>query len=168
MKVIFLDVDGVITSARDNGFEDFNINVVHWLRYLCESSEARIVISSTWRQFTTHEFWKTIFGDVIHDDWRTPDRTRKSEGGIWISSIRGDDIEAWLEQNPSVTEYVILDDDSDFHEHQKPHHIKTDGMNGMLIESLMDLRERLKVAGFPKRDKLLYQHPNMFGVTRRS
>jgi hypothetical protein len=158
MRVIFLDIDGVVTSARDNGFEDFNPNVVHWLTFICEQSDAKIVISSTWRFNTTKEFWETIFPNCIHDDWQTP--KAKMDG------IRGYDVDAWLKRHPEVVQYVILDDDADFHDHQKPHLIQTDPYNGMLFNSLMDLKERLKVEGFPKRDKALYHHPNMCGLTR--
>lgn len=167
MTVIFLDIDGVVTSARDNGFRDFNLHVVHWLRWCCEMSGAKIVISSTWRHSHDKAFWQTIFGEHIHDDWRTPDGCRKEKSGLWISPIRGDEIAEWLGEHPDVTAYWILDDDSDFCEDQKPFFIKTDGYNGMLFESFMQLRDGLKIDSFPAYDAEIYQHPNMFERTRR-
>lgn len=166
MQVIFLDIDGVVTSSRDNGFRDFNLHVVHWLRFVCEQSGAKIVISSTWRHSHNKAFWETVFGEYVHDDWRTPDGCRKLESGLYSSPIRGDEIAEWLTGHPEVTDYVILDDDSDFRDDQKANFIKTDAHNGMLFDSLMDLRERLGVGTFPKWDAEIYQHPNMFGITR--
>lgn len=166
MKVIFLDIDGVVTSARDNGFRDFNLHVVHWLRFICEHAPARIVLSSTWRHSHGREFWQTIFGDVIHDDWRTVDGCRQTEGGIWTSPIRGDEIAEWLAGHPECDQYAILDDDADMRPEQMEHLIKTDGYNGMLFESLMKLRDKFGVMIFPKCDTEIYQHPNMFGLTR--
>lgn len=166
MKIVFLDIDGVVTSARDNGFRDFNLHVVHWLRFICTEAGAKIVISSTWRHSHDKAFWKTIFGELIHDDWRTPDGLRKSEGGLWLSPIRGDEVAEWLAKHPEVERYAILDDDSDFREEQKPNFIKTDSHNGMLFDSVMTLRDMLGVSKFPDWDAEIYQHPNMFGRTR--
>lgn len=167
MTVIFLDIDGVVTSARDNGFRDFNLHVVHWLRFLCQESGAKIVISSTWRHSHNEVFWKTIFGEYLHSDWRTPSGERRLENGLYVSRIRGDEIAKWLAANLDVTSYWILDDDSDFRDEQKPFHIKTDAYNGMLFESFMQLRDGLKIAIFPGHDAEIYQHPNMFGRTRQ-
>lgn len=167
MTVIFLDIDGVVTSARDNGFRDFNLHVVHWLRFLCQESGAKIVLSSTWRHSHDEAFWRTIFGDYVHSDWRTPDGCRKQESGLWTSPIRGDEVAEWLERNPDVKQYWILDDDSDFCEDQMPFFIKTDPMNGMLFESFTTLRDGLGVKTFPAYDAEIYQHPNMFGLTRK-
>jgi len=158
MKIIFLDIDGVVTSARDNGFRDFNLHVIHWLRFLCQESGAKIVISSTWRHSHGKEFWQTIFGEYLHEDWRTPDC-----GG---TAIRGDEINQWVQEQTVPVKVLIIDDDSDFHDYQKKGFIKTDPMNGMLFESFMQLRDLLEVDVFPKYDAEIYQHPNMFGTTR--
>lgn len=165
MKIIFLDIDGVVTSARDNGYRDFNLHVVHWLRWVCSKTGAKIVISSTWRHSHDKDFWQTIFAEHLHDDWRTPDGCRRSEGGVWISPIRGDEIAEWLDGHEGI-DYVILDDDSDFRPDQKGHLIRTDGYNGMLFASFMALRDKFGIDDFPKWDAEIYQHPNMFGVTR--
>lgn len=157
MTVLFLDIDGVVTSARDNGFRDFNLHVVHWLRFLCQESGAKIVISSTWRHSHGKMFWQTIFGEHIHDDWRTSTDRGK---------CRGDEIAEWLSKHEDVDDYFILDDDSDMLPEQKPYFIKTDPMNGMLFDSFMRLRDGLKVGSFPLDDDEIYQHPNMFGRTR--
>jgi hypothetical protein len=156
MTVIFLDVDGVITSSRDNGFRDFNLHVVAWLSWACVTAGAKIVISSTWRNSTTREFWQSVFGDVIHDDWRTANGTR----------FRGDEVNEWLRRHLEAEAYIILDDDKDFHAYQLPYFIQCDPHNGMLFDQMMDLRERLGIASFPSADKSVHQHPNMFGVTR--
>lgn len=167
MRIIFLDIDGVVTSARDNGFRDFNLHVVHWLRWICHDYNVQIVLSSTWRHSTTREFWQTIFGDVIHVDWKTPVKRYMNDKGYLYNCQRGEEINEWLEKHQDVTEYVILDDDSDFTREQKhKHFIKTDAYNGMLFSSFMKLREMFGITNFPPADAEIYQHPNFFGRTR--
>lgn len=43
---------------------------------------------------------------------------------------RGNEIDAWLE-GKNVKSYVVLDDGTDFHEHQKPYFVNTDFMVGL-------------------------------------
>lgn len=166
MKVIFLDIDGVVTSSRDNGFRDFNLHVVHWLRWVCEVAPAQIVISSTWRHSFSREFWQTVFGEYVHEDWRTPNGSRRQESGLWLSCKRGDEIAQWLEHHPEIEDYAILDDDLDMRPEQKAKFIATDPHNGALFEHLMALRDNFGIDTFPKADAEIYQHPNMFGRTR--
>jgi hypothetical protein len=156
-KVIFLDVDGVLTSSRDNGFRDFNLHVVHWLRWLCEVSGAKIVLSSTWRHSHFKGFWETIFGEHVHEDWETPASRER---------FRGDEVNAWLAKHPEVTTIAILDDDADFHDDQKKSLILCDPHNGMLFDHIMELRDILKVDKFVPWDREVFIHPNMFGTTR--
>lgn len=164
--VIFLDIDGVVTSSRDNGFRDFNLHVIHWLRFCCAESGAKIVLSSTWRHSHDKAFWQTIFSEHVHDDWATPSGKRQMIDGHLKSPLRGDEIMEWLDRNPDVTKYVILDDDSDFYDKQMKHFIRTDAHNGMLFDSFLDLRDKLQIRKFPDADAEIYQHPNMFGTTR--
>lgn len=150
-KVIFLDIDGVITSAR-TGWHNLDIYAVNFLRWFCKESGAKIVISSTWRYNHDAEFWRSIFGDYMHDSFRT---TRAH------LEIRGLEIEDWLRSHPEVTEYLILDDDSDMLDDQKDRLILTDAMNGLLFEGMCKMLELFDVQSLP-RQKDIYQHDNMF------
>jgi len=55
MKVIFLDIDGVLNSVKsmiESKYEKWSdepsIENIGWLNYIIEKTDAKIVISSTW------------------------------------------------------------------------------------------------------------------------
>lgn len=164
MKIIFLDIDGVITSAR-SGWMNMDIYAVNFMIWLCEQLDMKIVISSTWRYNTNREFWNTIFMKKnIHDDYRTPSTPYDED-----VPRRGGEIKAWLDNHPEVTEYLIIDDDSDILDEQKPHFIQTDSMEGLLFSHMIEIIEKYKIGRyFKQNDKMPYIHKNMFGVNNTS
>lgn len=165
--IIFADIDGVFTSARSIGYANFDIYAVNFIRWVCEKTGAKIVISSTWRNGYPLGFWRQIFFDHIFrdGDWKTPNLQSKSEGGIWLSPVRGAEIKAWLNKH-ETDDYLILDDDNDFLEEQLPHLIQTDSHEGLLFKDMMKIRDYFKIETFPREQSEIYQHPNMFAATR--
>lgn len=122
IKVIFLDVDGVlndygqlIESYDDGGGNDvICADMVARLNKIIDATDAVCVLSSTWRiafgmQKTLDLMKKRGFtGEMIGE---TPDMV------TWrCSSTRGHECAAWLEENDhiQVESYLILDDDEDF------------------------------------------------------
>lgn len=118
MKVIFLDFDGVLNSAASFLWEKRKktINIANTLSPICASnlqyildkaSDVKIVISSTWRKLHTLNELSNIldsYGVKARIIGKTP---------ITFGGDRGREIRQWLEENPNVTQYVILDDDGD-------------------------------------------------------
>lgn len=115
MRVLFLDFDGVIVTAHDrftagDQFAVFNLNRI------TDASGAKIVVSSTWRMGESVEslaaFLKKwgVTGEVIG---LTPDHTVSTTRGLYVATERGHEIQAWLDHHPEVSEFIILDDDSD-------------------------------------------------------
>lgn len=126
MKIIFLDVDGVLVTARHKrlrpgfrrcrdltrtgcGYAEFDPECVANLNRICESARALIVVSSTWREF---------FGSL--DTMRSMFREQGVTGTIIgrtpinhsIDSLRGGEIAEWLDENEeSIETCVILDDE---------------------------------------------------------
>jgi hypothetical protein len=149
MNVIFLDIDGVVTSARANGFSDLDPFTVNFISWCAEQGGWKIVISSTWRNGFHKEFWDTIFPGLIHDDWRTKN----------LDGIRGEEVLEWLSRN-DWDNYIILDDDHDFFEHQKFRTIFTDSLNGMLVQHFEELMRLTGVDKWPHRHVRL--HDNMW------
>lgn len=119
MKVIFLDIDGVLNSRaydrKRNWDEQTDIDETRLplVKEIIERTGAEIVLSSTWREhwsqdiskcdsdgeYITRTFKK--FGLEIYD--KTPDIGRYAE--------RRDEINCWLEAHPGeVDSFVIIDD----------------------------------------------------------
>ena len=116
MKVLFLDIDGVLNTPKTLGRFGFdfvdNILVALVARIVNETG-CKIVLSSTWRieekdrMLATRELSEQ--GLTIHDC--TPVITRGGwEAGGWVK--RHEEIQAWLNQNP-VDRFAILDDMDD-------------------------------------------------------
>lgn len=127
-RVIFLDMDGVLVTLRRfhaqkaKGLPSFGANgidpeCVANLNALVAASEAKIVVSSTWRLNRTRASFSDIFEAVgvtaaLHPDWRTV----RLDG--YHKYHRGDEVLEWLSGHPEATAYVALDDDNDFHPDQ--------------------------------------------------
>jgi len=147
VKVIFLDIDGVLNT--DKNYEEYaraqredpeqnpevqgRIDIIHRhvhllfdeicitnLNSIIRSTGAKIVISSSWRHFYDDAKGRPKFGDLVELLKRvgmigevigkTPTNLprRMSE-----SVPRGKEIKRWLDENPGVEAFVILDDTAD-------------------------------------------------------
>ena len=111
-RVIFLDIDGVLTSARvhsalgDSGFwHSFDPIAVDCIKRICFHHKFQIVISSTWRHDQHKDdldgaLIKADLKQFLHKDWKTPVTMRE----------RGQEIVMWLDDHKDVLEYIIIDD----------------------------------------------------------
>ena len=128
MKVIFLDIDGVLNlcyEGRDEYGSLFHPHLVDNLRRLIDKTGAKIVISSTWRMsglVIMKEMWikRELPGEVI-------DITPNFMKHYGTTLCRGKEIDAYLKDHPEVESYVILDDDTDMEDHQLDRFVKTSG-----------------------------------------
>jgi len=144
LKIIFLDIDGVLNSAKyykmvDRTKKDwnrFNPLAVEMIRRLLEEFKASIVISSTWRYGLVKELKKELNKSglikYLHKDWKTPQT---------YPSHRGEEICLWLDNHPEATDYVIIDDDENILEEQKNLFIRTDIKEGMTEEHYYKVRQ---------------------------
>lgn len=113
MRVLFLDIDGVLNSEKyarslaKGGMLGIDPEAVRILDEILEATGAKIVLSSTWR------LYPDLRADVRKNVGEFIDVTKSLRSGF-----RGDEIREWLERHPEVTEYAILDDDSDFYADQ--------------------------------------------------
>lgn len=154
MKVIFLDVDGVLNSMRsfcvapkpaeyrcfeDWVYESIDPIAVALIDRLITENECKLVISSSHRQtFFTGKTEPMELGDEqVWPRWEHRlDEMRAYFGKMGlkntdaiisctpdiVNTIRGGEIQAWLERHPEVTHYAIIDDDSDMTDEQKESH----------------------------------------------
>ena len=67
--VIFLDIDGCLTSKRDNTYFNPNPNKYHpskniidLLETFCLANDIKIIISSNWRKFDENASWTNGYG----------------------------------------------------------------------------------------------------------
>ena len=152
MKVIFLDIDGVLVTntqvfsglkGRDSesGMHFFDEKCVERLNRLIQKTDAQLVLSSTWRingleKFNSHARKQNLIRLPID---MTPYLDHKIENSNIYSGVpRGREIKAWLKDNKGVDKFVILDDSSDMEDLiNKLVHIKN-GMEGGLQDIHVD------------------------------
>lgn len=128
MRVIFLDIDGVLNvycQNRDQYGCTFHDHFVNNLKYLINQTDAKIVISSSWKLAGLQEMidmwlFRQLPGEVIDI---TPNLTYGPS--LNTSIARGYEIEQWLELHPEVINYVIIDDDDDMLDNQMNNFVKT-------------------------------------------
>lgn len=136
MKVLFLDIDGVICTNKSveirpkvpfplgfhlpfrTGWDHLDKKCIKCLNKIIEATDARIVISSTWRiscvtddefaHLADYLYSQGIKGTIID---RTPTHAPK----VGRINRRGEEIKRWFEiwQGEPVEAFVVLDDDSD-------------------------------------------------------
>lgn len=146
MKVLFLDIDGVLNShiwfamreapsTYQSMFErskwDLDPRAVALVKDFVQRNNLKVVISSTWRRLYNESQLKALFKE---HDWNIPiiGVTPTSRSGI-----RGDEIQTWIDnwnqEHPSnpVENYIIFDDDSDFKQDQLPHFVQTQFTSGL-------------------------------------
>lgn len=147
MKVIFLDIDGVVncqtTMQRHRGTIGIDPYKAFTVARLVERVDAKVVLSSTWRLWedARAEVRKQVckFIDVtprLYRDLKTNeivDDYDRDKGGV-TSVERGHEIKTWLDAHPEVTDYAILDDSGDMLPEQQAHFFQTSWEKGITEE----------------------------------
>lgn len=133
MKVIFLDFDGVITIPPH---WHLNANKIKLIKKLVEETDAKIVVSSSWRHGLKrnfeYELENRIDGDSFKSDminWLN-NNVYDITPNIGLGNGRGGEIQKWINDHPDVENYVIIDDDGDMWDSQLFHFIQTDYQSG--------------------------------------
>lgn len=154
MKIIFLDIDGVLNCQTGyvNGYCKYvGKNGIRYqafyppskslLNKLIEETDAKIVISSTWRHSGLDYMRKVWDGEGMSGE--IIDITPNLRGSIeqYRSIPRGIEIDTWLEnrnfshifwseekqldyiKESGIENYIIIDDDSDMLYNQKDHFV---------------------------------------------
>jgi len=180
MKLLFLDIDGVLNShaffatlrknpppSRENlramrkinrklvqggtsvpqstilyDLQHIDPTAVAMLNSFLEETQAKVVISSTWRKTYPWRVLQTLLenfgfrGEIIG---QTPQGLPRIHHGTYGSSspLRGDEIQEWLDKwkGEPIAKLVILDDDSDM-AHLSEFHIRTDLAVGLTREDV--------------------------------
>ena len=128
MKVIFLDVDGVLNTEEcddapkegEEGSEEFLYHqntpipllkrCLDNLRCVLQQTDAKIVISSSWRLFPERLELLTKVLEALSPSEEpvviglTPDLSNSWAG-------RGEEVRGWLDQNENCSRFVVVDDE---------------------------------------------------------
>ena len=135
MKIIFLDIDGVISTFEKAWRLD--INKLELLSKIIEETGAKTVISSSWRVgCNTIEDMKNRLSSFRLDDSDEFQVFLNSIVGLTQSGsqngvLRGNEIQDWIDNHDNIESYVILDDDSDMLEKQLFNFVQTDTYEGL-------------------------------------
>ena len=110
LRVIMLDIDGVLCLLENNDARSFSSRCVDQLnRILRECPDVKLVISSTWRLlYPLHQLQDQFVDQGLSYPERIIGHTP-----LLDSRVRGEEIAQWLAGHPEVTDFVIIDDDSD-------------------------------------------------------
>lgn len=124
MKLIFLDVDGVLnslsTKTEIEGYTFVSDNLIALLKQIVDATDAKIVLSSTWRRGWYCKEHVPNPDDVDLRDIRMFEalRDKLHDFGIELMSYtddfgpRGQEIDAWVKawDGEPIESFVILDD----------------------------------------------------------
>lgn len=156
VKIIFLDIDGVLNNHLDSDHHEitkegtrreryfYSTRCVNLLNELISITDAKLVISSTWRLGLNTEQMQEVIDDIgvkgevigITKDLRY---LKGNDGTRCNDVFRGNEIMQWLKENEELIgenhhayrRYVILDDDSDMLLWQKDNYVNCDPEVGM-------------------------------------
>lgn len=145
MRVLFLDVDGVINKQSDftpeTGTYALNRGMCDMLADWLEKNDVSVVLSSTWRKHDDHVLYLREFAPRITnrflDDYRTPDLWHELPEDAYRGFIRqylgrGQEIKIWIERQAfRIDQYFILDDDGDFSPEQRKSFVQTSYHTGL-------------------------------------
>lgn len=183
MKVVFLDIDGVMNSEEhvlelrdlmmagkieqdvyDDGWDLPCPKALEALNKIIKATNAKIVLSSTWRldpnrvnklnsifkQYgftiadctTTANITKVTLENKLNFSFKNCYSKYKHDD-VDFTDDRGAQIAYWLYEHPEVTNFVILDDDSeDIDNYYKDKHVKTIFKTGLTDK---DADEAIKI-----------------------
>ena len=137
MKVLFLDIDGVVNSRATTSFRNNLYPIDPHMAFMVGKIQldtgCQVVLSSSWRHHP--DGIKAVENSIVPVYDKTP--MLESLG------VRGHEIQAWLDEHPEVTRYAILDDDSDMLPEQMPNFFKTTFQNGLLEDIAKKVTEHL-------------------------
>ena len=147
MKVIFLDVDGVLncttSKSRCGMCVGIDTDKIRRLKEIVDATDAKIVLTTTWKDHyelgaykQTEQFAKYLSNKFRKFGLRVLDKVRDKR---WTD--RGEAILKWLDEHPDTTHWLILDDQRFLKyddERIEPHWVRTYWRGHGLTEPCMN------------------------------
>lgn len=145
MKILFLDIDGVVNSQetfkrRYESGEDrtrgsqIDAGLAQHVKNIVERTGCMVVLSSSWRGSDENELEISQRVTQLFD--RTP-RIHRPVGTGMEYCERGREIKSWIETHKTevtVDAYAIIDDDGDMLPEQQEHFFQTTNEKGITAE----------------------------------
>lgn len=127
MKILFLDIDGVVNKRENynpaikNNLYPIDAYCAFLVGRIQLQTSCEVVLSSSWRHYpeavqNVSERIVKLLDKTGHHKW--DGKIRHARGRDWPHELRGDEVNDWLKKHPEVEVYAILDDDSDFYDDQ--------------------------------------------------
>lgn len=130
MKIIFLDVDGVLAHKgyRNNTTADINPEKVKLLKQICDVTDAKIVVISSWRETRMYQVLMNVlmeyqipvlgeaphipgqFEDALYDENKAYSLEELSSFKLKYGTGRAAEVQEWIQAN-NPESFVILDDE---------------------------------------------------------
>lgn len=158
MKILFLDIDGVLNNIASlaEGVHLIPEKCV-MLRECLKDLDVKIVISSSWR--------------ILYDLKMLREILRRSGLNICVYDVtpklngcRGLEIYTWLNNNQNISQYCIIDDDADMLDEQLDFFVKCDVKVGLTSREIRIIKDIFngKLVGSKedlptKNEELLYE-----------
>ena len=141
MKIIFLDIDGVLNSVRYDRIRTINQGNIDetrlpMLKKIVDKTDALIVLSSSWRKHWEKDLGRCDgIGKELTSTFAKHELFIYDKTACTVNNDRAEEIRMWLADHDNVKEFVILDDiafgwGSDL----QCHLIKTDARMGFGLE----------------------------------
>ena len=135
MKVLFLDIDGVVNNKRTKenfeGFMAIDPAMAALVQRIVRNTGCEIVLSSSWRLFqnSRDELERKIckFADI------TP----------ILHAPRGYEIKVWLTRHPEIEHYAILDDAESILPEQRANLFQTTWDSGLTEDIALAVEKHL-------------------------
>lgn len=137
-KIIFLDLDGVL-NVIEQGYDEFgqifHPHFVDNLRWIIDETNAKIVISSSWKASGLKflkDMWKkrNYPGEIIDITPNVVDVVERGTCEFYDEVDRGFEIQQWIDDNISnIESYCIIDDDNDMLPSQMKNFVRTANNN---------------------------------------
>lgn len=116
MKIIFLDIDGVLNSVRYDRQRTVNQGNIdetrlQLIKELVDETKALIVLSSSWRKHWEKDITKCdAIGREINEVFAKYQLVIYGKTESLPSNDRAQEIRVWLGRQGDIEEYVIFDD----------------------------------------------------------
>lgn len=149
-NIIFLDIDGVLTSHRiyegmdeKAGFSgvwrQFDPVAVNFLNRLSREHSCELVLSSTWRRRSFGDINVSLPFILAGGGLRIP------PADVWVTDYlplrkRSSEIADWIDEN-GLDNFIIFDDDLDAGYGFEDNFVHTDGRNGLLHQHMVRANE---------------------------